>query len=390
MLIRHFGSIAACTARITSSHSLLLQNKRLMATNIDYTVGLNEEQVAFQQVATDFSRKEILPHAHKWDQQKIFPSDVLQEAASLGFGGVYVKDDVGGSGLGRKDAAIIFEALARGCVSTTAYLTIHNMCCWMIDEFGTEEQRKQWLPELCSMEKFASYCLTEPGSGSDASSLQTKAELRGDMYYLTGEKAFISGGGRSDVYLIMARTGGSGPKGISCFIVPKESEGISYGSQLDKLGWNSQPTAPVILENCKVPKENMLGMVGMGFKIAMQGLDGGRINIGTTALGGAAECLELAADHISSRKQFGRTLDQFQYLRFKIADMATELTAARLLVFQAAEMYDEKHPARTMHCAMAKRFATDVGFNICNNSLQMYYISIDFVLVVSEQIIQNY
>lgn len=339
---------------------------------MDYSVGLNEDQVAFQETALDFANNELYPNAERWDREKIFPQDVLRQAAELGFGGVYVREDVGGSGLGRKDAAIIFEALARGCVSTTAYLTIHNMCCWMVDRFGSEAQRQQWLPQLVTMDNFASYCLTEPGAGSDAANLSTKAVKKGDKYYLSGEKAFISGGGRSDVYLVMARTGGPGPDGISCFLVPDGSPGLSFGKNLDKLGWNSQPTAPVIMEDCEVPAENMIGGEGEGFRIAMQGLDGGRINIGTTSLGGAATCLELATDHMSQRKQFGKSLDQFQYLQFKVADMATDLTAARLMVLQAAEMLDNKHPSATVYCAMAKRFATDVGFQVCDQALQLH------------------
>ncbi|GAB5357196.1 hypothetical protein AAMO2058_000353400 [Amorphochlora amoebiformis] len=349
-----------------------LRGFRKFSASIDYTVGLSEEQVCFQEVARDFAQNEMLPYAPKWDQEKIFPEEVLRKAASLGFGGVYVREDVGGSGLGRKDASVIFEALARGCVSTTAYLTIHNMCAWMIDEFGNQEQRERWLPSLVSMDAFASYCLTEPGSGSDAASLSTKAELKGDMYYLTGEKAFISGGGRSDIYLVMARTGGAGPKGISCFIVPKGAPGLSFGSQLHKLGWNSQPTAPVIMEECAVPKENLLGPEGDGFKIAMRGLDGGRVNIGTTSLGGASMCLDLAVEHVQTRKQFGSTLDGFQHIRFKIADMATQLTAARQMVLTAAGLLDQKNPSATMFCAMAKQFSTDIGFQICNDSLQLH------------------
>lgn len=272
----------------------------------------------------------------------------------------------------RKDAAIVFEALSTACVSTTAYLTIHNMCCWMIDRFGNEEQRKKYLPQLVSMEHCASYCLTEPNAGSDAASLQTKAVKKGDHYILNGSKAFISGGGSSDVYLIMARTGGPGAKGISCFIVEKGFKGVSFGAQEKKLGWHSQPTCMVILEDCQVPASNMLGAEGQGFAIAMKGLDGGRINIGTTSLGGALTCLSAATEHVKVRKQFGKPIGDFQHTQFELADMMTKLTSARLMIQTAAELLDNEHPAATVHCAMAKRYATDVGFDVCNRSLQLH------------------
>lgn len=333
---------------------------------------MNEQQLEFQAVATDFAQKEMEPHAEKWDQHKIFPVETLRKAAALGFGGVYVKEDVGGSGLGRKDAAVIFEALSTGCVSTTAYLTIHNMCAWMVDSFGTEEQRQKHLPSLVSMERFASYCLTEPGSGSDAASLSTKAERKGDHFILNGSKAFISGGGHSDVYLVMARTGGPGPKGISCILVEKDTPGLVFGKQENKLGWNSQPTCVVSFEDCAVPVSNLLGAEGQGFTIAMKGLDGGRINIGTTSLGGAIACFNRALSHVKVRKQFGQPLSNFQNTQFKLADMAIELQAARLMIQQAAAALDNKDPSATYHCAMAKRFATDVGFKVCNEALQLH------------------
>ena len=314
----------------------------------------------------------MLPHAADWDANHHFPKDVLRKAAELGFGGVYVRDDVGGSGLGRMDAAIIFEAMATSCVSTTAYLTIHNMCAWMIDTFGNDEQRMKFLPDLVQMNTFASYCLTEPGSGSDAASLSTKAVKVGEEYILNGSKAFISGGGSSDVYLVMARTGAEGPRGISCFIVPKDAPGLSFGKQERKLGWNSQPTCAVIMEDCRIPAANLLGMEGQGFTIAMKGLDGGRINIGTTALGGAQACLNAAIDHSKVRKQFGHSLASFQNTQFQLADMATELQAARLMVHSAAHLLDAKDGRATVHCAMAKRFATDIGFKTCNQALQLF------------------
>jgi len=351
------------------------QQSRLIArsfSTFDATIGLNDDQKQIQQVAFDFAKTELTPYAEKWDHEKFFPQETLRKAATLGFGGVYVKDDVGGSGLGRKDAAIIFEALSTGCVSTTAYLTIHNMCGWMIDSFGNDVQRKKYLPKLVTMEHFASYCLTEPSSGSDAASLRTRAVRKGNEYILNGTKAFISGGSVSDIYLIMVRTGADGPKGISCFIVEKGTPGLSFGKQERKLGWNSQPTSMVIMEDCRVPAENLLGSEGQGFVIAMKGLDGGRINIGTTSLGGAQSCLNAALEHVKIRKQFNQTLSNFQYLQFQLADMATELQAARLMIQNAAQLLDEKHPQATVHCAMAKRFATDVGFKVCNDALQLF------------------
>jgi len=337
-------------------------------------VGLNDQQKEFQLAALEFAKKEIEPFAEKWDAEKIFPRETLKKAAGLGFAGVYVKEDVGGSGLGRKDAAVIFETLATSCVSTSAFLTIHNMCAWMIDTFGNSAQRQAYLPRMVNFELCASYCLTEPGSGSDAASLITRAVRKGDEYILNGTKAFISGGGASDVYLIMARTGeeGSGSKGISCFIVEKSFPGISFGKQERKLGWNSQPTSMVILEDCRVPAANLLGSPGQGFLIAMKGLDGGRINIGTTSLGGAIACLTKTIEHVKVRKQFGQPLAGFQHIQFKLADMAIELQAARLMIQNAASMLDNKHADATVHCAMAKRFATDAGFKICDDALQLH------------------
>lgn len=354
---------AACT------HQIFQRN-----AHFDATIGLSDEQKEFQRVALDFAKSEMLPFAEKWDAEKIFPVDTLRKAAELGFGGVYVKDDVGGAGLGRKDAAVIFESLATACVSTTAYLTIHNMCCWMIDTFGNEQQRKKFLPDLVTMQRMASYCLTEPGSGSDAGSLSTRAVLQGDEYILNGSKAFISGGSTSDVYLIMARTGKpeDGAKGITCFLVEKGTPGLSFGKQENKLGWNSQPTCAVIMEDCRVPKENIIGNLGQGFAIAMKGLDGGRINIGTTSLGGAIACLNAAVEHSNVRKQFGQPLANFQNTQFRVADMATELHSARLMIHTAAELLDNKDPNATMFCAMAKRYSTDIGFNVCNGSLQLF------------------
>ena len=296
----------------------------------------------------------------------------MRRAAALGFAGIYVGEEFGGSGLGRVDAAIIFEELAAACVSTAAYLSIHNMAAWMIDRFGTREQRTRFLPELMSMAHLASYCLTEPGSGSDAAALATRAVRDGADYVLNGTKAFISGGGVGDVYVTMVRTGAEGAKGISCLVVEKGAPGLSFGKQEKKLGWNSQPTAMVIFEDCHVPVANRLGAEGDGFKIAMMGLDGGRLNISACSLGGARACLDAARDHLLERRQFGRPLAEFQALQFKLADMATELDAAGLMVRRGAASLDRADAQATMHCAMAKRFATDAGFRICNEALQLF------------------
>ena len=333
---------------------------------------LSEVQRAFQDAARGFAASEMAPHAPRWDEDKVFPEDALRQAAALGFAGIYVRDDVGGAGLSRLDAAIIFEELAAACPSTDAYISIHNMSSWMIDRFGSDAQRQAFLPKLTSMEHFASYCLTEPGAGSDAAGLKTKAVRDGDDYVLNGTKAFISGGGRSDIYVVMCRTGGEGPKGISTLVVPKDTPGLSFGKQEKKLGWNSQPTAMVIFENARVPAANRLGEEGDGFKIAMMGLDGGRLNIAACSLGGARTCLEAAREHLQTRQQFGKKLGSFQALQFKLADMATELEAGRLMVRRAADALDRQDPEAVMHCAMAKRFATDAGFRICNEALQLH------------------
>ena len=332
----------------------------------------SDEQRAFAETARAFAREEWLPQAPGWDERGEFPVAALRRAAELGFAGIYVGEEFGGSGLGRVDATIIFEELAAACVSTAAFLTVHNMAAWMIDRFGSREQRAQFLPKLMTMAHLASYCLTEPGSGSDAAALATRAVRDGDDYVLNGTKAFISGGSVSDVYVTMVRTGGAGPKGISCLVVEKDMPGLSFGKKERKLGWNTQPTAMVIFEDCRVPVANRLGEEGDGFKIAMMGLDGGRLNISACSLGGARACLEAARDHLLERRQFGRPLADFQALRFKLADMATELDAARLMVQRGATSLDRGDPEATMHCAMAKRFATDAGFHICNEALQLF------------------
>jgi alkylation response protein AidB-like acyl-CoA dehydrogenase len=333
---------------------------------------LSEEQRAFRDVARNFAREEMAPHARHWDENSEFPVEALRKAAALGFGGIYVREDAGGSALSRLDAAIIFEELAQGCTSTAAYISIHNMAAWMIDAFGGEGPRQRFLPKLCAMEHFASYCLTEPDSGSDAASLKTKAVRDGDHYVLNGSKAFISGGGVADIYVCMVRTGGEGPRGISCIVVEKGTPGLTYGAQEQKLGWKSQPTAMVNFENCKVPAANLIGKEGDGFKIAMAGLDGGRLNIGACSIGGAQFCLDRAIEYMRERKQFGKRLADFQALGFKVADYATELEAARLLLWRAAVAVGAREPSATRLAAMAKRLATDTGFEVVNGALQLH------------------
>jgi alkylation response protein AidB-like acyl-CoA dehydrogenase len=335
-------------------------------------LSLTEDLMAVQATARNFARAHLAPNAARWDEEKIFPEAELREAAALGLAAIYVGEDVGGSGLNRLAAALVFEELSAGCATTAAFLSIHNMASWMIDRFGTPEQRKRFLPDMCGMAKIASYCLTEPGSGSDAAALKTKAERQGDHYVLNGTKAFISGAGRSDLYVCMVRTGADGPKGISCLVIEKGTPGLSFGKQERKLGWNAQPTAMLIFENARVPVANRLGEEGQGFRIAMGGLDGGRLNIGACSLGAARTCLELARDHVASRKQFGQALNEFQSVQFKLADMATELEAARLMIRSAAARLDAQDPDATAYCAMAKRFATDAGFAICNEALQLH------------------
>jgi alkylation response protein AidB-like acyl-CoA dehydrogenase len=333
---------------------------------------LSDDQRAFQELARDFAAREMAPHAAEWDEKSIFPVETLRKAAALGFAAIYVKGDVGGAGLSRLDGALIFEELSAGCASTAAYISIHNMVAWMVDAFGSDDQRRRWLPALARMDTFASYCLTEPGSGSDAASLTTRAARDGDSYVLNGVKAFVSGGSRSGLYLCMVRTGEEGPRGISCLAVEDGAPGLSFGKQEKKLGWHSQPTAMVTFEDCRVPVANRLGAEGEGFKIAMRGLDGGRVNIAACSLGGARACLEAAREHMLVRKQFGQRLADFQALQFKLADMATELEAARLMVLRAAAALDAGAADATMHCAMAKRYATDVGFLVCNEALQLH------------------
>jgi alkylation response protein AidB-like acyl-CoA dehydrogenase len=333
---------------------------------------LSEEQKAYQDAARTFAAKELAPFAQKWDEEKYFPKETLKKAAELGFLGVYTRDDVGGMNLSRLDAAIIFEELAYGCTSTTAYITIHNMVTWMIDTFGSDNLRKEWCPKMVTGEVLGSYCLTEPNAGSDAASLKTRAEKKGDHYIVTGSKAFVSGGGATDVLVVMARTGDDSPKGISSFVIPANSPGISYGENEKKMGWNSQPTRIINFDQVKIPLANLLGSEGQGFKIAMMGLDGGRVNIGTCSVGTAQSALDQAQKHMLARNQFGKPIAQFQALQFKLADMQTELIASRQMIRLAASKYDNKDPQASSYCAMAKRFATDLGFKICNEALQIH------------------
>ncbi|HAU94157.1 MAG TPA: acyl-CoA dehydrogenase [Alteromonas sp.] len=333
---------------------------------------LNEDQQAFADVAAQFARQALAPYAAQWDKDHTFPVDTLRQAGELGFCGLYTPEEDGGLGLSRLDASIIFEQLAMGCTATTAMLTIHNMATWMLASYGQAPVKDAWLPDLVSGNKLASYCLTEPGAGSDAASLTTKAERQGDHYVLSGSKVFISGAGSTDLLIVMARTANNGAKGISAFAVPADAAGISYGKPEEKMGWNAQPTRMITFDNVSIPASHLLGEEGQGFTFAMKGLDGGRINIATCSIGTAQQALNTARDYMHERQQFGKPLAAFQALQFKLADMATELVAARQLVRLAAFKLDERDPQATAYCAMAKRFATDVGFTVCNEALQIH------------------
>jgi alkylation response protein AidB-like acyl-CoA dehydrogenase len=333
---------------------------------------LSEEQRAIQDTARAFAREEMMPHARQWDEEEVFPVDTLRRAAALGFAGIYVGADVGGSALSRLDATLIFEELAKGCTSTAAYISIHNMVAWMIDTYGSTELRLRCLPHLCSMEKLASYCLTEPDSGSDAASLKTRAVRQGDHYMLDGTKAFISGAGASDIYVVMARTGEAGARGISCFMVENGTPGLSFGAPERKLGWHSQPTAMVMFDQCRIPVVNRIGVEGQGFKIAMSALDGGRLNIAACSVGGAQFCLDRTVSYMKERKQFGSRLADFQALAFRVADYGTQIEAARLMLHRAATALDRSEPAAMRLAAMAKRLATDAGFEVVNGCLQLH------------------
>ncbi|XP_064617632.1 isobutyryl-CoA dehydrogenase, mitochondrial-like [Liolophura sinensis] len=342
------------------------------ASCINPSSGLTDDQRQIQELAYTFAQNEFFPNMAKWDQEEEFPVEAMRKAAALGFGAVVCDEKYGGSGLTRLDSSIIFEALAQGCTSTTAYITIHNMCAWMINQYGNEEQKQEWIPKLASMEYFASYCLTEPGSGSDAASLSTSAVRKGDHYILNGSKAFISGGGESNLYVVMCRTGQPGAKGISCIAVEKGSPGLAFGKKEKKVGWNSQPTRAVIFEDCEVPAKNLIGSEGQGFNIAMEGLNGGRLSVASSSLGAAHASLTMARDHLKVRSQFGQTLDKFQYLQFRLAEMATLLVASRLLVRKAASALDNRSPDCVALCSMAKLFATDNCFKICNDAIQLH------------------
>ena len=333
---------------------------------------LNSDQNNYRDLAKSFSDKELKPYAAEWDKEAFFPKETLKKAGELGFLSLYVDTNLGGMGLGRLDASIVFEQLAQGCTSTTAFMTIHNMAIWMVSKFASEELKTEWFPQLSSGEKLASYCLTEPGSGSDAASLRTIAKRDGDNFILNGSKAFISGSGVTDCLVLMARTGDVGAKGISCFLIPADSPGIEYGKNEPKMGWKNQPTRLVSLTDVKVSKNNLIGEEGDGFKIAMQGLDGGRINIATCSIGTAQSALEEAQKYMNEREQFGKKISEFQAMQFKIADMVTELVAARTMTRLAASKVDSNDPEATIYSAMAKRFATDVGFKVCNEALQIF------------------
>jgi len=333
---------------------------------------LSETQRAYQESARQFAAKELAPYAAKWDEEHFFPKAVIKKAADMGFCGLYTPEDMGGMGLSRLDSVVILEELAAGCTATTAYITIHNMATWMVASFASEGLRNQWVPDLVSGELLASYCLTEPNAGSDAASLTSKAERDGDSYVINGSKMFISGAGDTDVLVVMARTGAPGAKGVSCFLVPADSTGVSFGKNELKMGWNCQATRAINFDNVRIPVSHLIGAEGEGFKIAMKGLDGGRINIATCSLGTAQAAITEAQKYLQERHQFGKKLAEFQALQFKLADMVTEQVAARQMVYLAASRLDNAHPEATVYCAMAKRFATDVGFSICNDALQLH------------------
>nr|WP_255561717.1 acyl-CoA dehydrogenase family protein [Pseudohoeflea sp. DP4N28-3] len=333
---------------------------------------MSEEQGAFYEMAREFGAAEIAPHAHEWEQQGTIPREIFEALAGLGLGGIYVPEEDGGSGLSRLDATLIFESLSQACPSVAAFLSIHNMCAWMVASWGSEELKAKWLAKIISMETIASYCLTEPGSGSDAAALRTKAERSNEGYVLNGSKAFISGGGYSDVYLVMCRTGGSGPKGISTLLVESDAPGLSFGAPEDKMGWRAQPTSDVLFDNCRVDAGNLLGEEGAGFRYAMKGLDGGRLNISACALGGAQSALDKALAYMGERKAFGQPLDQFQALQFRLADMEIALQSSRTFLRQAAWKLDQQAADASKYCAMAKRLVTDQAFDVANQALQLH------------------
>ncbi|WP_298336529.1 acyl-CoA dehydrogenase family protein [uncultured Erythrobacter sp.] len=333
---------------------------------------LTDDQLAIQEMAQRFTADNITPNAAEWDEKHIFPIDTIKKTAELGFGAIYVSEESGGIGLGRLEAALIMEAMAYGCPSTSAFISIHNMAAWMIDRFGSQTVKDKYLPDLIGMDKIASYCLTEPSSGSDAAALKTTAKLDGDHYVLNGSKQFISGAGSNEIYVAMVRTGEDGPKGITCMVIEKDMPGVSFGANEKKLGWHSQPTAQLILEDVRVPVENVVGGEGEGFRIAMMGLDGGRLNIGACSLGGAQRCLDEAINYTKERTQFGKAVSEFQNTQFTLADMATDLEAARALLYLAACKVTENAPDKSRFSAMAKRLATDNGSSIVDRALQLH------------------
>ena len=332
---------------------------------------LSEEQQLIYDTAYGFGQEAIAPYAYEWEKAGTMPREVFQAAAELGFGALYVPEEQGGSGLSRLDGTLVFEALANACPSVAAFLSIHNMCAAMVAKYAGDETRERWLPKMATMEAITSYCLTEPGSGSDAAALRTRAEKKGNGYVLNGTKAFISGGGYSDLYIVMCRTGDPGPKGISSLLIEDGTPGLSFGATEQKMGWKAQPTAQVQMDDCAVDGSSLLGEEGQGFTYAMEGLDGGRLNIAACALGGAEAALSKALAYVGERKAFGKTLDQFQALQFRLADMECELQAARVFLRQAAWKYDQGAADATKHCAMAKRVVTDAGFNVANSALQL-------------------
>ncbi|OAO01865.1 acyl-CoA dehydrogenase family protein [Parasphingorhabdus sp.] len=333
---------------------------------------LTEDQLAIQEMAQKFTADAITPHASEWDEKHIFPRETIKQAAELGFGGIYVSEESGGIGLGRLESAVIMEAMAYGCPSTSAFISIHNMAAWMIDTFGSQAVKDKYLPDLIPMDKISSYCLTEAGAGSDAASLKTKAVRDGDHYVVNGSKQFISGGGENEIYVTMTRTSDDGAKGVTCLVIEKDMDGVSFGAQEKKLGWHSQPTSQVNFDNVRVPVENRVGDEGEGFRIAMAGLDGGRLNIGACSLGGAQRCLDEAVNYTKERKQFGKAISDFQNTQFMLADMATDLEASRALLYLAAAKVTEGAPDKTKFAAMAKRLATDNGSKIVNDALQLF------------------
>lgn len=356
-------------ATTSSARPLFNFTKRNVSLLINST-GLTEEQVMIQEMAYKFAAEELEPHAAKWDKEKHFPIDIIKKSADLGFGGIYVSEEHGGCGLGRLESSLIFEALSTGCVGTSAYISIHNMVAWIIDSFGNQEQKERLLSDMVTMERLSSYCLTEPDSGSDAQAMKTFAVDKGDHFVVNGSKCFISGSGLPNhIYLVMCKTG---EKEVSCLILEDGMEGLSFGANEHKMGWNCQPTRVLNFDDVKVPKANLIGKKGQGFKIAMSGIDGGRLNIASCSLGGAAKCLDLATNYTRERKQFGRRIADNQHIQFTLARMATDLEASRLMVRHGAKMVSEGHALKTMYCAMAKKFATDKCFDIVNHALQMH------------------